>query len=141
MFTGRLFSYNFAEVKVVSTRTMLALFLLALSLTFLRGYFALGPAGIVWHLTELPPLSELTSRVPATPQPSDPLVLDVNTASAEQLEQLPGIGPALAARIIEYRTNSGGISSVEELLEVNGIGEVKLNQIRPFLVIGERDAD
>lgn len=49
-------------------------------------------------------------------------VLDLNRASAEQLEQLDGIGPVLAERIVEYRDQQGRFSSVDELREVSGIG-------------------
>lgn len=48
--------------------------------------------------------------------------LDLNLATAEQLEQLPGVGPVLAGRIVEYRTEHGGFRSVEQLHEVSGIG-------------------
>lgn len=57
-------------------------------------------------------------------------VLDLNTATADQLDALPGIGPATAAAIVEHRDTNGPFTSVEELLEVRGIGEAKLAQIR-----------
>ena len=52
------------------------------------------------------------------------------TATQAQLEELDGIGPTLAARIIEYRDANGGFRSVEELGEVDGIGEVRLEALR-----------
>ena len=52
------------------------------------------------------------------------------TATQAQLEELDGIGPTLAARIIEYRDSNGGFRSVEELGEVDGIGEVRLEALR-----------
>ncbi|MGQ9541696.1 MAG: helix-hairpin-helix domain-containing protein [Armatimonadota bacterium] len=61
--------------------------------------------------------------------------INLNTATAEQLESLPGIGPVTARAIIEYRKQNGGFRSIEELLEVHGIGEKRLEQIRPFVVV------
>ena len=52
-------------------------------------------------------------------------IVDLNTATVEQLDALPGLGPVLAERIIEYRTERGRFESVEELREVTGIGERK----------------
>jgi len=60
--------------------------------------------------------------------------ININTATAEQLESLPGVGPAIARAIVEYRKQNGGFRSVDELLEVRGIGEKRLLQIRPFVV-------
>lgn len=59
--------------------------------------------------------------------------LDLNTATAAQLEELPGIGPATAAAIIEHRERNGPFRSVESLLDVRGIGPAKLEQVRDAL--------
>ena len=61
--------------------------------------------------------------------------LNINTASAAELEDLPGIGPALATAIVEHRRRSGPFSTVDQLLEVSGIGPVKLEQIRPLATV------
>jgi len=63
-----------------------------------------------------------------TPTPSGPISLA--SATQAQLEELDGIGPTLAARILEYRDEHGGFRSVEELGEVDGIGEVRLAALR-----------
>lgn len=52
--------------------------------------------------------------------------LDLNTATAEELMALPGIGEELSRRILEYRETHGPFAAVEELMEVSGIGEAKL---------------
>lgn len=56
--------------------------------------------------------------------------VNINTATKEQLETLPGIGPTLAQRIIDYRSENGFFSSCEDLLKVKGIGEKKLEKIK-----------
>ena len=57
----------------------------------------------------------------------------VNTASEEDLSTLPGVGPALAKRIVEYRQNHGAFQTADDLLEVSGIGKAKLNAFRGLL--------
>ena len=57
-------------------------------------------------------------------------MIDLNTAAAAELEQLPGIGSVLAGRIVGYREEHGAYASVEELRNVPGIGEAKLEAIR-----------
>jgi len=61
--------------------------------------------------------------------------INLNTADAESLEGLPGIGPTLAERIISYRENQGGFRSVEELKQVSGIGDKKFEEIEGLVEI------
>ena len=69
-----------------------------------------------------------------TPGSSAGLV-NVNTATAEELETLPGIGEVLAATIIQYREEHGPFTSVDQLLDVSGIGEVTLEEIRELVTV------
>jgi competence protein ComEA len=64
------------------------------------------------------------------------LLVDINTAGSDALQTLPGIGPVLADRILQYRSEHGLFGSVEELIEVNGIGEKTLADLLPFVVAG-----
>ncbi len=59
--------------------------------------------------------------------------INVNTADQKTLQTLPGIGPAYSERIIIYRKNNGGFKRVEELKEVKGIGEKRLEKLKPFV--------
>jgi competence protein ComEA len=61
--------------------------------------------------------------------------VNINTATAEQLQTLPGIGPALAKTIIEHRTKSGKFNKIEEILNVKGMGEKKFEKIRDRLTV------
>jgi competence protein ComEA len=56
--------------------------------------------------------------------------VSLNTATADQLDTLPGVGPVLAQHIIDYRARHGGFRSVDELREVNGIGERRFADLR-----------
>ncbi|MGW2084398.1 helix-hairpin-helix domain-containing protein [Streptomyces sp. NPDC001880] len=63
--------------------------------------------------------------------PAGPVGL--NTATVEQLDTLPGVGPVLAQHIVDYRTQHGGFRSVDELREVNGIGDRRFADLRPLV--------
>lgn len=62
--------------------------------------------------------------------------LDINTATKSQLMELPGIGEVMAERIVAYRTEHGMFSSIDALLQVEGIGEKKLQQIEKLIMVG-----
>src|SRR5215207_7050962 len=71
--------------------------------------------------------------VPGVSAPAAPV--DLNTATLEQLDTLPGIGPVLAQRILDWRAANGRFSTVEELGEVSGIGEAILGDLRPLVTV------
>ena len=62
--------------------------------------------------------------------------INLNTATVSQLEDLPGIGPSLAARIVEPRQKNGAFKSVEDLMAVKGIGEKNFSKIQGLLSVG-----
>jgi comEA protein len=62
--------------------------------------------------------------------------VNLNTATVSQLEELPGIGPSLAARIVDHRQKNGAFKSVDELMAVKGIGEKNFAKIQGFLSVG-----
>ena len=61
--------------------------------------------------------------------------VDLNTATLEELQALPGVGPALAMRIVEYRERSGGFERIEELMNVRGVGEVSFLRLRELITV------
>jgi len=65
--------------------------------------------------------------------PANPL--NLNTATAEQMAEIPGIGPGTARAIIQFREKSGNFQRVEDLLAIRGITERKLAQIKPYVVV------
>ncbi|MEN8190186.1 MAG: helix-hairpin-helix domain-containing protein [Thermodesulfobacteriota bacterium] len=67
-------------------------------------------------------------------------MVDINFASADLLTTLPGIGPKTAEQIINYRTENGSFSNIEQLIEVKGIGEKKLARIKPFVHAGKQQS-
>ena len=78
-----------------------------------------------------PPAAVVTGTAPDDP----PAIVHLNSASAEQLDALDGIGPALAQRIVDYRAAHGGFGSIDELDEVSGIGPVRLESLRSRLAL------
>jgi competence protein ComEA len=62
--------------------------------------------------------------------------VNLNTATLSQLEELPGIGPALAARIIEHRQKNGAFKSVQDVMAVKGVGEKNFAKIQGFVSVG-----
>jgi comEA protein len=81
------------------------------------------------------PASAQSDSKPAKTVDAPAVVVNINTATAEQLEKLPGVGPATAKRIIEYRQKNGSFKKVEELMNVRGIGEKTFLRMKPQLTV------
>ena len=73
----------------------------------------------------------------AAGKPAPTTKVNLNSASIEQLTTLPGVGPKLAARIVEYRQKSGTFRSTQELMNVQGIAEKNFAKIEAWLTVGE----
>ncbi|MBN1889058.1 MAG: helix-hairpin-helix domain-containing protein [Thermoflexales bacterium] len=78
------------------------------------------------------PASRVVASTPALPSP-----ININTATAQELDQLPGIGPTIAQRIVDFRQLHGRFAQIEDLLQVQGIGRATLDQIEGMIAVGE----
>lgn len=78
-------------------------------------------------------VSVLAQKAATDPAPVEKV--NLNTATVEQLQTIPGIGPAAAKNIIEYRTKVGKFNRIEEIINVKGIGEKKFQKIKNLLVL------
>jgi len=72
-----------------------------------------------------------------TPTPPAGQPVNINLASADELDKLPGIGPTAAQKIVEYRTANGLFTRVDDLLKVPGIGPSTLDEIRGLITVGQ----
>jgi competence protein ComEA len=101
-----------------------------------------GYAYVLWAKDDAPAalgttdLDQALTTAPGTDAPVADGLVDLNAASATELEALPGIGPVLAERIVQWREDNGPFTDVEVLGEVSGIGDALMAQIRPRVRIG-----
>ena len=83
-------------------------------------------------------VSMVSAQQADKPASAPSATINLNTATIEQLEALPGIGPKTAQLILEYRQKSGGFKKVEELMNIKGIGEKSFLKLKPMLVVTAR---
>ena len=79
----------------------------------------------------------VTAEHALPPEEVEVTLVDLNTAEAEELATLPGIGEGLAKRIVDYRTEHGPFEGPEGLMEVSGIGEKKLEELRDYITVSD----
>jgi competence protein ComEA len=80
-------------------------------------------------------------RAAAKTAPASTAIVNLNTASASDLEGLPGIGAKTAARIVEYRQKNGPFKKIEELMNVRGVGEKNFLKLKPQISVSPAKAD
>jgi competence protein ComEA len=79
--------------------------------------------------------AQTASQSSPSAQPAAAALVNLNTATVADLAKLPGIGPAVAARIVEYRQKNGGFKKAEELMNVKGIGEKTFLKLKPLVTV------
>ena len=79
---------------------------------------------------------EKTEQENTFPPEAPDTIININTADAETLAMLPGIGPSIAQRIVDHRKQYGPFYTVEELMDVNGIGQKLFDKIFPYITTG-----
>ena len=77
-----------------------------------------------------------TSKAAATVTATATAPVNLNTATVEQLATIPGVGPKMAERIIDYRQKNGGFKKVEDLMNVSGVGEKSFLKMKPLITVG-----
>lgn len=86
------------------------------------------------------PAASAQTKAPArsTATPASAGVVNINTASADELEALPGIGAKTAALIVEYRRKNGPFKKVEELMNIRGVGEKSFLKLKPQITVAAK---
>lgn len=99
----------------------------------MKHYLLMTVLLVVIAVAGLAPVSVTAAESPAASTVIE--TIHLNQATAEQLQALPGVGPALSERIVVYRTEHGAFRNVDQLTEVKGIGQAKLAKFRTQLTV------
>jgi competence protein ComEA len=92
-------------------------------------------AALAAALLVVPVTAAVAQNDKPAPAAAAKAAVNLNTATIDQLEELPGVGRATAQRILEYRQKSGGFKKIEELMNVKGIGEKSFLKLKPLIVV------
>ena len=102
--------------------------------------FALASFSVSWFVLQIPEkdtisISKMSAPEPAKPKSDSHRLININTASAEELEGLSQIGVTRARDIVEFREQNGPFESPEDLMQVKGIGEKTLEKLRDYICL------
>ena len=124
--------FTFNRKEQATLVILCAILFLGIIITFLEGYLddGLPEFEVRKAALEVPPVGELPKNVPFKP-----VVVNINTATTQQLQTLPKIGPQTAERIVDYREKNGTFRTLEELTGVRGIGKKTLENLRPLITV------
>lgn len=120
----------------ISRLEAVLLLITALALVFMAAYYLGSRSGLPVTVTAARD-AEVSESVPV--RESAAVLVDINTATAEELEALPGIGETRAAAIVEYREANGPFRRIEDLTQVAGIGEGILEQIGDEITVTAKE--
>jgi len=97
--------------------------------------YAAGPSASPSAPESVPPSPSPSPEPSAGQDEEGGLLVNINTASSEELQLLPQIGPVLAQRIIDYRESFGGFGSADDIMAVSGIGEAVFEKLKPYIYV------
>jgi competence protein ComEA len=108
-----------------------------------RSVFSIAAVASLLAMLPSPSFAQTKSPSPAgaAAKPASGAVVNINTATAAELDTLPGIGAKTAALIVEYRQKNGPFKKIEELMNVRGVGEKNFLKLKSQITVGAAKAD
>ena len=100
-----------------------------------------APASLIAVMPSATAMAQTKTSSRSAAKPASSATVNLNTASAVELEGLPGIGAKTAALIVEFRQKNGPFKKIEELMNVRGIGEKNFLKLKPQITVGASKAD
>lgn len=109
-----------------------------------KKFFTLIAAVVVFAFAVVPVMAQEAGKTEKPAKPAKPAIegkLNINTATAEQIDMLPGMSAKKAAAVVEYRTKNGKFKTLEDLMKVPGIKQKKVDKIKDYIIFeGESTA-
>lgn len=118
--------YNISGGSKMNTKKIISLILIL---------FVFTVCGFVSIINQRPSFELIKGNNPPVEYSQELLKINLNTANVKEIESLDGIGPSLAMKIVAYRNDTGGFTDISQFLEINGMGEKKLEAIKDDITL------